>query len=172
MKKTIYEEVFEAKQKRTEMREKLSKMLAKAKADKAAADKAAAEALNSGNVDAYRDANKASEEADGTIKFYQIQIKNLDSAPLFDDYTKKIAAIKADQQKKIDRINERAVKIMKELNSMIAEFYADFDETNKALEIAYTNTGFTYRATVPLQIKGIYQSTEAVKINPELSRYW
>ena len=170
--KTVYDEIKEAMKERSAMREKLAGNLSKAKADKKKADKAAAEALKSGNADTYTKAKADSRKAAEEIEFYNIQIKELDAAPLFADYVEKIAEIKKDQQEKIDRINEKATKAMKEINAMIDEFYADFDETNKALEIAHFNTGFTFRATIPLHIKGIYSSTESVRINPVLSRFW
>ena len=170
--KSVYEEIEEARKERGAMREDLVKKRAIAEADKAKAIKAANEALHNGNADAYTKANAAKRKAAEEVEFYTIQLKDLDASPLFSNYVEKIAEVKADQQKKIDQINNRATKAMHKINDMIAAFYAEFEETNKALELVYINTGFTYRPTITLPIKVVYKSTEATKANPELSKYW
>lgn len=171
-KRTVYDEITEAKKTRAAALSDLRAKLAKAEADRKKADKTAAEAIKDGNADTYTTAKAEERIAAEKVEFFRKLIKETESAPLFDNYTEVIAEIKADQQKKIDQINNRATKAMHKINDMIAAFYAEFEETNKALELVYINTGFTYRPTITLPIKVVYQSTEATKANPELSKYW
>ena len=171
-KETVYDAVADAMKEREAALKDLREKLSSEKVVKENADAKANEAIQNADADAYTKAKAASREASDKIEFYNIQISNMEKTPLFTDYTEKMAEIKADQQQKIDQINERATKAMHEINNMIADFYTDLEASNKALESVYKNTGFTYSPTITLPIGTIYKSTESVKINPELSKYW
>ena len=168
-KNNVYDEIKDAMKERSAMREDLTGKLRKAEAEKAKADRAASEAANS---DAFSKAKAASRKAADEIEFYNIQIKNIDMTPLFEDYVNKMAEIKADQQEKIEQINERATKAMHKIADEIEAFYKDLEESNKALELLHTNTGFTYKPTLALSVRAIYKQANAAKANPELSKYW
>ena len=168
-KKTVYEVIEDAIKEREKTLTDLRARLASAEEVKAEADNMVREATS---TDAFSAAKEASRKAAYDVEFYSTVISNVEAAPLFSDYTNKIASVKAAQQQMIDQINERATKAMHEINNMIAEFYKDLEASNKALEAVYKNTGFTYRPTITLPIGSIYQHTEATKVNPELSKYW
>ena len=171
-KKTVYEAITEAQTQREAMLADLRAKLAEAEAAKAEADAKAREAINTGNADAYAQAKSDSRTAADKTDFYNIQIKTTESAPLFEDYAEKIAEIKADQQQRIEQINERAVKAMHEVYDMISEFYSELDETNKYLKLAHDNTGFTFTATTALPVGTIYGAARAVTVNGALAKYW
>lgn len=168
-KKTVYEVIADAMKERDAALSDLRVKLSAAEKAKKNADKKARETTNR---EVFDEAKEASRKAACDIEFYSTQIKNIESSPLFNNYTEKIAEVKADQQQMIDQINERATKAMHEINNMISAFYRDLERSNIALELVYKNTGFTYRPTITLPIGTIFKHTEATKVNPELSKYW
>lgn len=171
-KKTIYDAIADAMKEREVALKNLREKLEAEETLKKKTDENVKEAIQNADANAYTKAKDASREAADKIEFYNIQITHMENAPLFTDYTEIIAEIKADQQQKIDQINEQATKAMHEINKMIATFYEELNETNKFLELAYKNTGIAYKPTISMPIKSIFKHTESVKVNPELSKYW
>lgn len=172
-KNNVFIELEEAQKAKTEKIADLKRNLERAKADKSKAAKDANKALNAGDVTAWSIARTAGRTADDQIEFYKIQLDELEAAPLFgNDYVAKIAEIKSAQNDLIDKYSDEVVQVMRKADEIMSAFFMELEKSNKALQLAYDRTGFTYTPTISLALSGVSKSINATKINPELSKYW
>lgn len=172
-KNDVFVELEQAQKTRAEKIAALNRNLEKAEADKSRAAKDANKALNAGDVAAWSIARNAGRTADDQIEFYKIQLDELEAAPLFGkDYASKIAEIKSAQNDLIDKYSDEVVQVMRKADEIMSAFFMELEKSNKALQIAYDRTGFTYSPTIALALVGVNKSIKAAKNNPELSKYW
>ena len=142
-KKSVIEVVTEANQ---ELAATLADLRAKLKEEEerqATADAKAEEAINSGNADAYTKAKNASRTAADKIEFYNIQIKNKETAPLFKDPTdreeKAAEIIKSYKEYKAEKM-KKAAQLLKEAKTLVEDVQAEIKKDNAALNILVKNT--------------------------------
>lgn len=172
MKKTIYDKIIEADQKRSQILCDYQKKLSEAEADLKVAEKSVHDKLLNGNEDSYADAKEIQLRAASKVEYFKLKLQNEKEKPLFDNYVEVIKGLKEEQQKLIAENSKSAVKVMHALNNDLLEFYEKFDKSNEALKLACENTGIAFNPTIALPIKTIFSCTESVRVNPELSKYW
>ena len=172
-KNNVFVELDQAQKTRAEKITELERNLKKAEEDKSKAVKDANKALSADDLAAWSIAKDAGRAADDQIEFYKIQLEDLKSAPLFgNDYVAKIAEIKAAQNDLIDKYSDEVVQVMRKASEIMDDYFRELEKSNKALQLAYDHTGFTYTPTISLALVGVSKSINAVKNNPELSKYW
>lgn len=172
--KSAIEVITDAHQEHAAALADLRAKLAEEEANKAKADAKATEAINSGNADAYTKAKDDSRTAADKIEFYNIQIKNAEAAPLFDNPADRKA--KADEIKKgygtlkADKL-KTAAQLLKEAKALIEDVQTEIRNDNAALEILATNTGNNANKIDPFTIQGLWQRINSAMDHPDIKPY-
>ena len=171
--KSVIEIITAANQEHAAKLENLRARLAEAEANKAKADAKAEEAINSGNADAYTKAKDASRTAADKIEFYKIQIKNVETAPLFDDPADRKAKAedikKGYEEYKADKL-KAAAQLLKDAAALVEDVRSEVIKRNDVLEILAKNTGSDASKMDIITINGLWQrihgATDHAEIKP------
>ena len=172
--KSAIETITEAHQERAATLADLRKKLAEEEASKAKADAKAEEAINSGNADAYASAKADSRTAADKIDFYEIQIKNAESAPLFDNPAERKAKVdeikNGYEELKADKMKTAAQKL-KDVRSLIEDVQAEIKKDNAALEILAKNTDSKAAGIDIFIINGLLQRVNSALDHPDIKPF-
>lgn len=171
--KSIYDEIANVKKHRTATLRDMRNKLMKCRTDKEKAEKEESAALLAGNVEAYTRAKSAGRSAADQIEFYQIQIKTLEAAPLFDDPEKRKAKaeeIKAGYEELKAEKLKAAAELINKADDLISEISAEMFKANNALRDVAVSEKKAGSISV-LGINGLKQRVNQLKDNAELKPY-
>lgn len=172
--KSAIETITDANQERAAALTDLRAKLAEEEASKAKADATAAEAIQNGNADAYTKARAESRAAADKIEFYNIQITNTETAPLFDnpaDRKAKADAIKKGYEElKADKM-KTAAQMLKDVQTLIEDVQAEIRKDNAALEILAKNTDSKAAAIDVIVINGLWRRINGALDHADIKPY-